>query len=294
MRASEISLLEFMGNKNHFIIPKYQRNYTWDKVQCERLFDDIVNIHTQQLKTYFLGASVIVSEWTNEPILIDGQQRMTSISLLLLAICNLLKSGKITSENDWLHDIIWEDYLINKRSKEKSQWIRLKQVNQDSTAYENLFIPEEDAKYDTSPKLRETPIYINYKLFEEKIITFCKEYTIDDLWHAFAKLLIVHIELKIEYGDKPQVVFETINSTGKKLEDADLIRNYILMERDKETQDHWFEKYWQPIEKNTLLTKKGKQESYTTQAIVNYLMYEQEDAFNKKMYIKNLKNIFTS
>ena len=117
------------------------------------MFDDIVNIHTQQLKTYFLGASVVVSERTNELILIDGQQRMTSISLLLLAICNLLKNKRITSEDAYLDEKIWEDYLINKRSTEKSQWIRLKQVNQDSTAYENLFIPEEDAKYDNSLEL---------------------------------------------------------------------------------------------------------------------------------------------
>ena len=230
-----------------------------------------------------MGASVVVSERTNELILIDGQQRMTSISLLLLAICNLLKNKRITSEDAYLDEKIWEDYLINKRSTEKSQWIRLKQVNQDSTAYENLFIPEEDAKYDNSPELRATAIYNNYKLLEKKIIIFCKEYNIDDFWQAIEKLQIVQIELKIERdGDKPQVVFETINSTGQKLEDADLIRNYILMEQDKETQDYWFEQYWQPIEKNTLFTQKEKQVSYTTHAIANYLMYEKREYVNEK------------
>lgn len=290
MEAIHKSLLEFMGNKNHFIIPKYQRNYTWGKVQCERLFDDIKNIHTQGLKTYFLGASVVVSEKANELILIDGQQRMTSISLLLLATCNLLKDKRITSQDAFLSDTIWEDYLINKRSTEKSQYIRLKQVNQDSTAYENLFIHEQDAKYDSSPELKQTAIYNNYKIFEQKVFAFCKEYSIDDLWQAIEKLQIVQIELKVERdGDKPQVVFETINSTGKELEDADLIRNYILMERDKETQDLWFEQYWQPIEKNTLFTQKGKQVSYTTHAIANYLMYQQEGVFDEKDVYKKFR-----
>ncbi len=288
MEAVHKKLLEFMANKNHFIIPKYQRNYAWDRSQCERLFDDIADVHHKNLKTYFLGAFVVVSERSNELILIDGQQRLTSISLLMLAICNLLKNKKIKSKDEFLSEAIWEDYLINKRSKNLESYIRLKQVNQDSTAYESLF--KEDANL--SDSIKQTAIYKNYRLFEQKVKYFCKRYSIDDLWKAFSKLQIVQIELKTADGDKPQVVFETINSTGKRLADADLIRNYILMDRPQELQNRWFDDYWQKIEKNTLFIEKGKQVPRTTKAIWYYLMHKNKRFLEEKyVYLDFKKHI---
>ncbi len=295
MEAVHKNLLEFMANQNHFIIPKYQRNYAWDKRQCERLFNDISNIYHNKLETYFLGASVVVvSERPNELILIDGQQRLTSISLLMLAICNLLKQKKIKSNDPYLHETIWEDYLINKRKEKSPQWIRLKQVNQDSTAYANLFYDENDLGYDQDKTLKQTAIYENYQLFNKKVLDFCKKHSIDDFWASFQKLQIVQIVLKIKDGDKPQIVFETINSTGKRLKDADLIRNYILMDRSQELQDRWFDEYWETIETNTLFIGK-KQISDTTTAILYYLIYKNQVLLKEKdvysyfrKYIDNL------
>ncbi len=290
MEAIHKNLLEFMGNRNTFVIPVYQRNYAWDKQQCERLFDDIANVHIEGLKTYFLGASVVVSERSNELILIDGQQRMTTISLLLLAICKLLNSNKIKSSDEFLSETIWEDYLVNKRLKETTKYIRLKQVNQDSEAYTNLFYDESSDNYDNDPELKKTAIYKNYKILEKKVLDFCRKYTIDDLWQCFKKLQIVQIELKTEHGDKPQSVFETINATGKRLEDADLIRNYVLMNRSKEVQEKWFKEYWKPIERLTRIeSKKEVYESHTTQAIWYYLMYQKASYFNERDIYKEFR-----
>lgn len=283
MEAQHRRFLEFIGSKNSWIIPVYQRSYAWDKKDCERLFDDIANIHYNQLNTYFMGATVVVSENNaNELLLIDGQQRITSISLLLLAIRNILIKRKDLSTNEHLAEQIWESYLVNKWASGKSTFLRLKQVNQDSTAYQNLLYPKDSAGYDPDPNLNKKPIYKNYKVFEKKLNEFCKNNTIDDLWECFQKIQIVEILLKTEQGDKPQSVFETINHTGKKLEPADLIRNYILMQESKEIQEKWFNEFWQKIEENTIIKDKPQ----TTKAIWNYLVccYTMENINEDKTY----------
>ena len=275
MEVKKEYLVDFLGKNRNLIIPVYQRNYAWKERECKRLFEDIVNIYTDKLDKYFMGAVVIVGDGDRTSQLIDGQQRMTSISLLLLAMSNLLKLKKIKSIEEKLADHIWNQHLVNKRiSNDDDKYIKLKQVNQDDKAYKNLFLIAgcDSNSYDNAPELKKTDIYKNYMFFEKKIKEFCKDKNFDDIWSAFEKIEIAIISLDIRYGDKPQVVFETINSTGKALEDSDLIRNYILMNEDLETQEKWFKNYWEDIEKYTYIDNK----SDTTDAIRCYLMYSQK------------------
>ena len=134
MEARKIKLLEFIGNgKKTFNIPVYQRNYDWKEEQCRKLFEDIQNIVKSDYEIeHFLGTVVFVSSKSemnfNEYVLIDGQQRITSIMLLLKVL-----HEKVTDEND--KEEIWEEYLINKRAPEENLRIRLKPVESDGMPY---------------------------------------------------------------------------------------------------------------------------------------------------------------
>ena len=280
MDVAKQSLKEFMSSKNSFIVPVYQRNYAWKKEHCEKLFDDIA--HARNLPNYFLGACVVVSENPNELLLIDGQQRMTSLSILLIAIYDLLKDREIDSASDSLAEEILEDYLVNKRKQDTPEYIRLKQVNYDSHAYQSLLKKDyrrdhrlneaDDYRAFSADIIAGNDIVRNHKMLKTKIRTFCKDNSIDDFWAAFNKVELAVITLKPDHGDKPQLVFETINSTGTPLANADLIRNYVLMDHDRATQTRFFNEYWQPIEQKTRIQKgNNKYESKTTEAIRYYL-----------------------
>ncbi len=272
MEISKQSVKDFMSSRNSLIVPVYQRNYAWDEQDCGRLFDDIANIHDQQLKAYFLGACVVVTENPNELLLIDGQQRITSLAILLVAIYDLLKKTSITSlTNATLAEEILEDYLVNKRKQDTAdEYIRLKQVNQDRRAYRTLLLRNDEDE----DELKHTLISKNYALFKRKIEVFCRHKNIDSFWAAFHQLEIAVITLKTDHGDKPQQVFETINSTGKSLADADLIRNFVLMGQSHKIQTKIFDNYWTKIEQSTLIKKGNKYDSKTTEAIRYYLIFE--------------------
>ncbi len=282
MRANIESVLNFIGSRDKFVIPVYQRNYAWEKEHCKRLFDDIELIYSNRLKQYFLGSTVVVKgDIGKEFIVIDGQQRITSLSLIMFAMYNLLKLKDIKSENPNLANIIFKEYLVDEYEDKKS-WVRLKQVNQDAEAYSNLYLlsdPLHPHAYNKNSALKDTRVFQNYKYFETRVRAFYKKHgNIDLLWDAFNKLEIIKIELELSNQDKPQLVFETINATGKSLDDADLIRNYILMDKEPDIQEEWYQSYWKEIEFNT----HRDNEPHTLNAIWHYLMYKENSYFPYK------------
>jgi hypothetical protein len=243
MLANEKEILnEMLGNtKSQFIIPVYQRNYDWTKKECERLFEDILILSKDKNKSsiHFLGAFVYKPGKREDTrfdqlILIDGQQRLTTIILLLKAIHdyskNVLKDEKLSDE-------IYETYLVNKFAKTENLKLKLKPSKLDDHNYAKLM----NDKIDEVSK--NSNVYLNYFFFYEKIGNLNK---IQDFYLAMQR--IEGIAAELQENDNPQVIFESLNSTGLDLNSADLIRNFLLMKSDVELQNLLYEKYWMKLE----------------------------------------------
>jgi uncharacterized protein with ParB-like and HNH nuclease domain len=241
MKAKEKKFLHFLeGSDKHFVIPVYQRNYDWKKEQCKQLFDDLLDIGNSN-RTHFLGSIVSIYHDDGddrEYLIIDGQQRLTTLSLLLLAIYKLIDQDIVQSSVNKTQII--DEYLINKYSKDDKK-IRLKPVKNDKNAFAALF-------KDENSYLQETNITLNYQYFYNRIMN--DEISVDNLFYAVKQLVIVEIELK-NGEDDPQLIFESLNSTGLDLTEADKVRNFILMKESPTVQEQFYIEFWNKIEINT-------------------------------------------
>ena len=268
MKANEKLLLRYLeGADKNFIIPVYQRNYDWKISHCKQLYDDLIAISKNNYRTHFLGSivSIYSDDGNQEYLVIDGQQRLTTVSLLLLAIHNIIEEKHLDVDAN-LSNRIRDEYLINKYAPQDKK-IRLKPVKYDNDAFERLFNNEE--------KILTSNITKNYCYFYERILNF--EISIDELFKSISRLIIVDIELK-KNEDDPQLIFESLNSTGLSLSQADLVRNYILMKESSENQNEIYEKYWNRIENNT---------SFQTDSFLrNYLTFKLNTIPNKdRVYV---------
>lgn len=243
MNGNAQKLIKYLdGASKRFIIPVYQRNYDWKMEHCKQLYDDLVKIIRQNRKSHFFGSIVSVqseSGTMEEFLIIDGQQRLTTISLLLLAIYHLLSSGKMVSRNHQLTDKILKKYLIDEYEPEEKR-IKLKPIKNDQKAFGILF--DQDEEY-----IPDSNLTINYRYFYDRIQH--GELDIDELFDAICKLEVINISLNHE--DNPQLIFESLNSTGLNLSEGDKIRNYILMGLPNDQQTKFYEKYWNRIESYT-------------------------------------------
>lgn len=278
MKAKEKRFLHFLeGSDKHFVIPVYQRNYDWKKEQCTQLFDDLIDISKSE-RTHFLGSIVSIYHDDGEDreyLIIDGQQRLTTISLLLLAIYKLINEGRVqTGVNE---EQIRDEYLINKYSKDDKK-IRLKPIKNDKNAFASLFKTEDEYLHDSN-------ITLNFFYFYHRIQE--KEISVDNLFSAIKQLVIVEIELK-NGEDDPQLIFESLNSTGLDLTEADKVRNFVLMKESSAIQEKFYNDYWNKIELNTNYNVSG--------FIRHYLTIKERVIPNKNkvyLYFKNyvLENI---
>lgn len=240
MKGSEAKLLEYMeGAKKRFVIPVYQRNYDWKTENCKQLFDDLVKVVRSGRRSHFFGS--IVSAYQpngryTEYLVIDGQQRLTTISLLMLAMYNLLNEGKMIPQTPTMSQEIFEDYLVDKHQPKETR-IKLKPVKNDRSAFEKLF--DSDDENDNQSNLT-----YNYEYFYRRIQK--EEISIDQLYDSLFALEIINIELTQD--DNPQLIFESLNSTGLALSEGDKIRNFILMGLPMQEQNNYYEKYWNRIE----------------------------------------------
>lgn len=237
MRAIGTSVLSLVGGLDKvFIIPPFQRNYDWSKEQCDELFDDIVKAYKTD-KTHYLGNIVYYMGKNsgasfNELILVDGQQRITTILLLLCAIRDYYKEVdlKINSR-----------YLINDTDIEKFR-IKLKQTSYDYDAFAAVIDGRNLQSVD-----QQSNVIKNYKRFIE-LLKLC-EIEPKDIYDTIQKLEVVDVNLEISDDlGKVQTVFEKINSTGKKLQPSDLIRNYLLLAPTSNQQEELYNNYWTKLE----------------------------------------------
>ena len=242
MKAGEKEFLRFLeGSDKNFIIPVYQRNYNWKKDQCKRLFDDLEEIVNSGFRTHFLGSIVSIYSMGQEYLIIDGQQRITTMSILLLAIYNVIKDQCINTNYLISEEKIMDAYLINKYSRDDNNRIKLKPIIEDRNAYNKLFNNDKEL-------VEYSNITNNYYYFYNRILE--GSISVDDLFRAIEKLIIVEIELK-NGEDDPQLIFESLNSTGLDLSEADRIRNFVLMGEPSDIQEKFYNEYWYKIEKNT-------------------------------------------
>ena len=271
MKGTASYLVQFLeGSQKRFIIPVYQRNYDWKKENCKQLFDDLVNVVKQEKLSHFFGSIVSYAHSRNEVVLIDGQQRITTISLIFIAIINAIKKGVCIPEDSSLCVRIEEDYIIDKYRKEERK-VRLKPFRDDCEAFDRLIYKDE------SEYIKESKVTLNYLYFYDRIVNQ-QELTVDELFEAINKLEIIDIELEPSHGDNPQLIFESLNSTGLDLTESDKIRNFVLMNLAPKVQEQFYDTYWNKIEKYSHESLDG--------FVRNYLTIKQG-------VIPNLRNIYT-
>ncbi|UOS14949.1 DUF262 and DUF1524 domain-containing protein [Helicobacter pylori] len=253
MKADAIKLLDFIGKsqEKQFVIPIYQRVYSWEKEQCKQLWDDIVKTGgNDQMNGHFIGSIVFVQDdiYTtshNKFLIIDGQQRLTTIMLLLTAL-----RDRLNDEYEFLekfsHQKIQNDYLINS-DKDGDKKFRLILSESDKDTLLSLIDKDRRKPSELSLKIVE-----NFKLFEEWVSNTNK---LETIFKGLEKLMIV--EIALEKGkDDPQLIFESMNSKGMELTQTDLIRNYIVMETETEKQESFYNKYWRAMEEDFKQNKK--------------------------------------
>ncbi|MFP6102816.1 DUF262 domain-containing protein [Helicobacter pylori] len=248
MKADAIKLLDFIGKsqEKQFVIPIYQRVYSWEKEQCKQLWDDIIKTGgNDQIEGHFIGSIVFVHDGIyatnhNELLIIDGQQRLTTITLLFIAL-----RDHLNDEDEFLekfsHQKIQNRYLFNSDEKgDKKFKLILSEPDRDTL----LSLIDENKRKPSEPSLK---IMENFKLFEEWIRKNTDK--LETIFKGLEKLMVVEISLERD-KDNPQLIFESMNSTGKDLTQTDLIRNYILMGLEPEKQKIFYEKYWRAMEEN--------------------------------------------
>ncbi|MFT2643827.1 DUF262 domain-containing protein, partial [Helicobacter pylori] len=220
-----------------FSIPVYQRNYTWKEKNCKKLLQDIVSI-SQNKKTHFMGSIIYILHLIDDEkslrplqefVIIDGQQRVTTIMLLLKAIETKIPNEGIKKEID---------NLLNLSGKR----LRLKPIKSDKEAFD-LVMQNRSHELQGVSKIGD-----NYKFFTKELDNYISEgYRIEEIYGAFLRLKIVAIGLELGEDD-PQVVFERINATGVELKGLDLIRNHLMMGENSDNQNHLYDTYWAPLE----------------------------------------------
>ncbi|MGL2372743.1 GmrSD restriction endonuclease domain-containing protein [Helicobacter pylori] len=248
MKADAIKLLDFIGKsqEKQLVIPIYQRVYSWEKEQCKQLWDDIIKTGgNDQMNGHFIGSIVFVQDGIyttnyNELLIIDGQQRLTTITLLFIALRDHL-SDKDEFLEKFSRQKIQNRYLINSDEKgDKKFKLILSEPDRDTL----LSLIDEDRRKPSEPSLK---IMENFKLFEEWIRKNTDK--LETIFKGLEKLMVV--EISLERGkDNPQLIFESMNSTGKDLTQTDLIRNYILMGLEPKKQKIFYKKYWRAMEED--------------------------------------------
>lgn len=252
-------------NKKQYLIPVYQRNYEWSKEQCEKLFADIVQAHLKQ-KSHFCGSIVYSNINLNQKIdsyiIVDGQQRITTIYILLKA---LLDSATEEIEKDPIRKTLFNVDKFDKYAIDVSTKLKLKPVKSDN----NQLLLLMDNKFSVLDK--NSDIWKNYNLFKD-LIKFALDggLTIQGIYDGIEKLMVAKI--KLEADDQAQEIFERINSTGLPLSLSDKVRNFILM--TDEEQDRLYETYWLSIER---ALKNDKMDAF----LLDYL-YFKVDGFPKE------------
>ena len=245
MKATETNFLQFIQGNKQFVIPIYQRTYSWTQKQCKQLWEDIIRVATnEEINAHFIGSIVYIEggiyQVSTIPklLVIDGQQRLTTLSLLLVALA--MKIEESNERSDVSKEEIVSYFLLNKL-KEGELRYKLILTQSDEDTLKRLV---EGRELPPEPSQR---IIENYEYFEKQIEN--SNTPLATIYRGLSKLVVVDVSLD-RTQDNPQLIFESLNSTGLDLSQADLIRNYILMDQEQEQQIRLYQDFWFPMEQS--------------------------------------------
>ncbi|MFL5657822.1 MAG: DUF262 domain-containing protein [Ktedonobacteraceae bacterium] len=247
MKAVENQFLTFLNGKKQFIIPIYQRTYSWTREQGEQLWNDIVRTASdKEVTSHFVGSIVYIQHGlfmaggVMPLLVIDGQQRLTTLSLLLIALAKAARDSTVPLGMS--HEDIYDSYLINKYSRDEQRYKLLLTQGDKDTLIALTDDPDRAKLILPANRLLENYLYFENRIRQGSVDPFT-------LYAGISKLMIVEISLNKAHDD-PQLIFESLNSTGMDLSQADLIRNYVLMGLDNEEQTKLYKTYWYPMEQS--------------------------------------------
>ena len=277
MKANELQITNFLQAPNvQFVIPVYQRNYDWTNSECKQLMNDIIEVESEQRGTHFIGSIVFIHEGTystsevKELVIIDGQQRLTTINILYVALYRFAKDNDLQSDAERIYNM----FLTNQYVQKETNKLKLKQTDTNSVAFKAIMNGRENENMPYSNVIE------NYNFFRGAI----NHDNFHSVFSGLNRLIFVEISLERDKDD-PQRIFESLNSTGLDLTQSDLIRNFILMDLPPKEQTKIFEKIWNPIEENA--KDNLKQKSLVSAYIRDYLTLKTKKIPNKsKVYLE--------
>lgn len=265
MDATKGNIYSILNGNKQFLIPVYQRYYSWDVEQCRRLWNDIVKMQKEEKHGHFVGSIVNIAEQAmptgvQKYMIIDGQQRMTTLTLLLIA----LRDYAIEHPEDISVNYRRIDNMLLKNEYEiGDERYKLLLTEMDRDVLMNLVERKPIADGTVSRLL------VNHKFFVDRITKM--ELKPAEIYESIGKLQIVNITLDRTIDDA-QAIFESLNSTGKELSESDLIRNYVLMGLETIEQNYVYEHLWRPME---LLFDYDKQDFIMDRFFRDYLTMKQ-------------------
>ncbi len=278
MKANETKVDKFLAtNETTFAIPVYQRNYDWTLFQCKQLLHDIIEAgKSDKVNAHFIGSIVYVHDdvytasGLTELTIIDGQQRLTTITLIYIALYRLAKE----LNNQMLVNRIHKTYLINEFAPEEEK-LKLKPTENNKDALRHILISNDEDEFKGYSRIIE-----NFNHFKTAI----NADNFEKVQRGLSKLIFVDIALDRQ-KDNSQRIFESLNSTGLELSQADLIRNYILMGLSRTNQDKIYKNFWEVIEKNAKDDTLNK--SRVSEFIRDFLTLKNKEIPNKSdVYVK--------
>lgn len=245
MKATEASLLQFLDAAPRFVIPIYQRTYSWTEKECSQLWDDVYRAGSDAgIDVHFIGSIVYIEDGLSNNsrrspnLVIDGQQRLTTITLLLAALADTV--GDEEPVEGFSADEIRETYLTNhRRSGDEFYKLLLTRTDRETL---KAIVGQHDYPSPKSDRILE-----NYTAFKNRLAVGSA--VVETICKGLGKLVMVDIALSREH-DNPQLIFESMNSTGRELSQADLIRNFVLMGLEPDHQTRLYELYWHPMERD--------------------------------------------
>ncbi len=290
MKASETTFRNLLEGTKQFQIPLFQRPYSWKKENWETLWEDLMSLYNEEVKGfYFLGPIVTqavpgTAEGISPFVVIDGQQRLTTLTILLAALRNYLKKS-----HPEMAEEVYELYLINK-FKKNNEMYKVLPTQDDREVYKSII----ESKTTKNIK-KEGQIYEAYKFFDGK---FKKPLPDEDIYIDYAKLKkiilenLVLVNITSDDSDNPYLIFESLNNKGEELTQADLVRNYIFMQLPSEVREEVYQQEWLPLQESFKLHMNNKEYAdELTHAFWFYLRKDGESVNEKEVY-KKIKKLF--
>lgn len=283
MNAKEHQIIGFIQTPSvQFVIPIYQRNYDWTITECRELLKDIIQVADEGRVSHFIGSIVFIhdgvystSNEVKELVIIDGQQRLTTINILIAALYRFAKENLPSQESERLYNM----FLVNQYVQKEAYKLKLKQTDRNAIAFKAILLGNEKSITEY------TNVKENYTFFRSEI----NAETFPVILEGLNRLIFV--EISLERGkDDPQRIFESLNSTGLDLSQSDLIRNFILMDLPPADQDKIFETIWSPIEENA--KDLSKRTSLVSDFIRDYLTLRNKKIPNKNKVYQEFKILF--